>query len=148
MSITPAVMVTRLAERPTAVVAATTTWRDFPSQWKPILDQMYACLHRHGDTRQGCNIMLYKDDIPQVEVGVELIAPCVLDSPVIRSVPAGEVAMPVHRGPYQDLRSAHDIGTRWRAANGRRLAGPRWEIYGDWHEDPTELETEVYYLLG
>ncbi len=27
------------------------------------------------------------------------------------------------------------------------LAGPRWEIYGDWHEDVSELETEVFYLL-
>ena len=58
MSMTPAVMVTRLTERPTAVVAATTTWRDFPAQWKPMLDQVYACLRRHGDPGQGCNIML------------------------------------------------------------------------------------------
>jgi len=27
------------------------------------------------------------------------------------------------------------------------MAGPRWEIYGDWHEDATQLETEVYHLL-
>jgi hypothetical protein len=36
---------------------------------------------------------------------------------------------------------------RWCAEQGRPLAGPRWEIYGDWREDPAELETEVYYLL-
>jgi hypothetical protein len=35
-----------------------------------------------------------------------------------------------------------------RAASGRALAGPRWEVYGDWRDDPAELETEVYYLLG
>ncbi|HWK18991.1 MAG TPA: hypothetical protein VNR66_16210 [Solirubrobacteraceae bacterium] len=28
------------------------------------------------------------------------------------------------------------------------LAGPRWEIYGHWREDPDELETEVQYLLA
>ncbi|MGO8958036.1 MAG: GyrI-like domain-containing protein [Streptosporangiaceae bacterium] len=148
MSLPPDVTVTHVAERPTAVIAATTTWRDFPMQWKPMLDQVYACLRRHGSAGQGCNVMLYKDDIPQVEVGVELITPCVLDSPVIRSrLPAGEVAMTVHRGPYQDLRAAHDIVTHWCAANGRALAGPRWEVYGDWSDDPAELETEVYYLL-
>jgi hypothetical protein len=27
------------------------------------------------------------------------------------------------------------------------MAGPRWEIYGDWYEDQSQLETEVYYLL-
>ena len=148
MAMNPAVTVTHVTERPTAVVAATTNWRDFPSQWKPMLDQVYACLGAHDSARQGSNVMLYKDDVPHVEVGVELIAPCVLDSPVIQSaLPAGEVAMSVHRGPYQELGVAHDAVTRWCAANARSLAGPRWEIYGDWREDPAELETEVYYLL-
>jgi effector-binding domain-containing protein len=148
MSMNPSVTIAYVTERPTAVVAATTTWRDFPSQWKPMLDQVYACLRRHDNPGQGCNVMLYKDDVPHVEVGVELIAPCELDSPVVRSVlPAGEVATTVHRGPYQELGVAHGAVTRWCAANGRSLAGPRWEIYGDWREDPAELETEVYYLL-
>ncbi len=149
MAIDVAVTVIHVAERPTAVVAATTAWPDFPAQWKPMLDQVYACFRRHDSPRQGCNVMLYKDDVPHVEVGVELIAPCVLDNPVVRSVlPAGEVATTVHRGPYQELGLAHDAVTRWCAANGRSLAGPRCEINGDWREDPAELETEVYYLLG
>jgi effector-binding domain-containing protein len=144
----PAVTVATVPERPTAVVAAVTTWQDFPSQWKPMLDQVYACLSRHGSAGQGCNIMLYKDATPQVEVGVELIAPCALDSPVIRSsLPAGQVAMTVHRGPYGELGRAHEAVAQWCAASGLELAGPRWEIYGDWREDPADLETEVYYLL-
>lgn len=148
----PAVLVTTVAERPTAVIAAVTTWQDFPSQWKPMLDQVYACLSRHGSARQGCNIMLYWDATPRVEVGVEvgveLIAPCVLDSPVIRSaLPAGQAAMTVHRGPYGELGRAHQAVAQWCAARGLDLAGPRWEIYGDWREDPADLETEVYYLL-
>jgi effector-binding domain-containing protein len=148
MSEQSAVMVTRVSERPTAVVAATTTWREFPTQWRPMLDEVYACLRRNKSAKQGCNVMLYKDDTPQVEVGVELIAPCTLDGPVVRStLPAGEVAMTVHRGPYQELGSAHDFVTRWCAAHGRALAGPRWEFYGDWHEDVNMLETEVYCLL-
>src|SRR5262245_59498011 len=27
------------------------------------------------------------------------------------------------------------------------LAGPNWEIYGDWTDNPDELRTEVFYLL-
>jgi hypothetical protein len=27
------------------------------------------------------------------------------------------------------------------------LAAPRWEIYGDWTEDESALETEIAYLL-
>ncbi len=70
MSVEPAVIVTHVTERPTAVIAATTNWRDFPSQWKPMLDQVYACLRRHGSAGQGYNVMLYKDDVPNAEVGV------------------------------------------------------------------------------
>jgi effector-binding domain-containing protein len=144
----PDVTVTVVSERPTAVVAAATTWPDFPAQWKPMLDQVYACLRRNGSPKQGSNVMLYKDDIPHVEVGVELIAPCVLDGPVVRSVlSAGETAMTVHRGPYQDLGTAHGAVRQWCAAAGQKLAGPFWEIYRDWREDPADLETEVYYLL-
>ena len=55
--------------------------------------------------------------------------------------------MTVHRGRYEELRRAHDTVMQWCAAEGRRLAGPRWEVYGDWREDPAELETGVYYLL-
>jgi len=117
-------------------------------RWRPMLDEVYACLRRHGSAHQGCNVMLYKDDVPNVEVGVELIAPCVLDGPVIRSaLPAGEVAMTVHRGPYEDLGAAYESLTRWCADNDRAVAGPRWEVYGDWRADPAELDTEVYFLL-
>jgi effector-binding domain-containing protein len=142
------VTVTTVTARLTAVVAAETTWAEFPRRWKPMLDEVYACLARNGGTKQGCNVMLYLDDVPHVEVGVEMITPSVLDGPVIgSSLPAGEVARTVHRGPYGQLGAAHDRVVRWCAEQGRPLAGPRWEIYGDWREDPAELETEVYYLL-
>ena len=38
---------------PTAVVAATTTWREFPSLWKELLDEVWACL-RAGGITHGC----------------------------------------------------------------------------------------------
>lgn len=142
------VMVTRVDTRPTAVVAAVTTWEKFPALWRPMLDEVYACMRRNG-VKQGQNVMLYLDDAAHVEVGVEFIAPCVLESPVTRSeLPAGEVAWTVHRGPYQELGAAHDRIKQWSEGQGRALAGPRWEIYGDWREDPAELETEVYHLLA
>ena len=28
------------------------------------------------------------------------------------------------------------------------IAGPNWEVYTHWEEDPAKLRTEVYYLLG
>ena len=75
--------------------------------------------------------MLYRDDIPKVEVGVELIAPCALAAPVIRSgVPASEPARIVHRGPYQDLGAAHGTVRQWCAAAGRDLGALLGDLRG------------------
>jgi effector-binding domain-containing protein len=92
--------------------------------------------------------MLYKDDVPNVEVGVLIAQPFSPQGRVIASsLPAGEVAMTLHRGPYAKLDRAHDAVLSFCRARGRALAGPRWEIYGHWREDPAELETAVHYLL-
>jgi hypothetical protein len=36
----------------------------------------------------------------------------------------------------------------WRAATGRAFGGYSWEIYGDWTDDETKLDTEVIHLLS
>ncbi len=143
------VTVTEVAARPTAVVAATTTWQEFPRLWKELLDEVWACL-RVGGIHRGCrNVMLYRDDVPHVEVGVELRESCPFTGRVVAStLPAGQVALTVHRGPYAGLASAHRAVLDWCAAQGLRPAGPRWEVYGPHHDDPAELSTEVYYLLS
>src|SRR5512135_1202257 len=64
----------RRADAP-AVVAATTTWAEFPTMWGPMLDEVWSFLRgiaAEGLYKQGHNIMLYKDDIPNVEVGVQV----------------------------------------------------------------------------
>jgi effector-binding domain-containing protein len=143
------VTVTDVAARPTAVVAATTTWQEFPTLWTELLNDVWACLHA-GGVHGGCrNIMLYRDDVPHVEVGVELRQPCPLTGRVVTSaLPAGRVAVTVHRGPYVGLASAHRAVLDWCAAQGHRPAGPRWEVYGPHRDDPAELRTDVYYLLS
>jgi hypothetical protein len=60
---------------PTAVVVAATTWAEFPAMWGPMLDQVWSFLRGgapEGLYRQGHNIMLYQDDVPNVEVGVQV----------------------------------------------------------------------------
>jgi effector-binding domain-containing protein len=143
------VTVGNLAARRTAVIAATTTWQEFPTVWKELLDEVWACL-RAGGVERGCrNIMLYLDAVPHVEVGVELSQPCPLTGRVVASsLPAGKVAITVHHGSYGDLGAAHRAVVAWCASQGQRLAGPRWEIYGPHHNDPAELRTEVHYLLS
>jgi effector-binding domain-containing protein len=149
MDMSHRVTVTDVAARPTAVVAATTTWHEFPTLWKDLLDEVWSCLHA-GGVRRGCpNVMLYLDDVPHVEVGVELNQPCPLTGRVVASaLPAGQVAVTVHHGPYAGLASAHRVVLDWCAAQGLRPAGPRWEIYGPHRDDPAELTVEVYHLLS
>jgi effector-binding domain-containing protein len=92
--------------------------------------------------------MLYWDDVPHVEVGVELLVPCPLTGRVVASaLPAGQVAMTVHRGPYSGLAAAHRAVLDWCAAQGKRKTGTRWEVYGPHNDDPAKVWTEVYYLL-
>jgi len=143
------VSVTEVAARPTAVVPAVTTWQEFPALWKELLDEVWACL-RAGGISRGCpNVMLYRDDVPHVEVGVELRQPCQLTGRVVASaLPAGQVATTVHRGPHAGLAAAHQAVLDWCAAQGRRTAGPRWEIYGPHRDDPAELTTEIFWSLS
>jgi effector-binding domain-containing protein len=135
--------------RPTAVVCRATTWDEFPGLWKQLLDQVYAFL-RTSDVRQaGHNVMVYLDDVPNVEVGVEVMRSFGSPGPVVSSsLPVGEAAVAVHRGTYSGLDAAHRAVLSWCASHGRMPAGPRWEVYGDWEEDETQLETAVFYLLS
>lgn len=63
------------------------------------------------------------------------------------STPSGPAARTIHMGPYSDLEKAHNAVRRWCAENGQRMAGPNWEVYGDWSDDPEKLRTDVFYQL-
>ena len=142
------VVVRIVAASPTAVVAATTTWQEFPSLWGALLDEVYAFVRSGGTTQTGHNVMLYRDGVPHVEVGVQVDGPFAPAGRVVPSaLPAGRVATTVHRGPYGGLAGAHEAVLGWCRANQEETTGLRW-VYGDWREDPAELETEVAWLLA
>jgi effector-binding domain-containing protein len=100
-----------------------------------------------GDLWQ--NVMLYKDQRPDVEVGVLVSASFEPQGRVVPSeLPGGDVAMATHRGDYAQLGVTHDAVRDYVTAAGRELAGPRWEIYAHGRPDPSENDTEVYWLLA
>jgi hypothetical protein len=72
---------------------ATTTWQEFPALWRELSEEVWACLRRAG-IDHGCpNVMLYRDDVPNVEVGVEMagsFAP--LGRIIASTLPAGRFA--------------------------------------------------------
>jgi effector-binding domain-containing protein len=146
--VTQDVQVVVTGQRLTAVIARSTTWAEYPKLWRQLLDQVYGFLKTSDARQTGHNVMLYKDDLPNVEVGVEVDRTFAPAGQVVSSaLPTGRAAMAVHRGSYHRLGETHRAVIDWCAANGHEPAGPRWEVYGDWREDEAELETEVYYLL-
>src|SRR5579863_8502631 len=120
---------------PTAVVAEATTWAEFPKMWLPMLDKVWGFLRGgapEGLYEQGHNVMLYKDDVPNVEVGVQVTGSFDRAGDVVASaLPGGLVATATHTGPVAAIGDTHQAVRQWSEANGYRLAGPRWEIYGD-----------------
>jgi hypothetical protein len=69
--------------RPTAVIVQTTTWAEFPTVWGQLLGDVYGFVRGRSDLATGSggelwqNVMLYKDQRPdvEVEVGVLVTAP-------------------------------------------------------------------------
>jgi hypothetical protein len=68
-----AVRIVVTPETPTAVVAETTSWAAFPQLWGGLLAEVWTFL-RTSELTAGRNVMLYRDDLPTVEVGVEVDA--------------------------------------------------------------------------
>ena len=143
------IIISTVAARPTAVIAAETTWPEYPQVWRRLLDAVHANIVWGGTGHKGRNVMLYLDDVPHVEVGVEIDQPVEIGGPIIRSaLPAGNVAMTVHQGSYDGLGRAHEAVIKWCSSQGLHRTGPRWEVYGHHHDDPAQVITEIYYLLG
>lgn len=136
---------------PTAVVAATTTWAQFPVVWGPLLDQVWSFLRGEapeGLYKRGHNIMLYKDDVPTVEVGVQVSGSFAPAGDVVAStLPGGVVATATHTGPVTQISDTHQAVRQWTAANGYTLAGPHWEIYGDPDPSTGHFDVDVFWLI-
>jgi effector-binding domain-containing protein len=83
-----------------------------------------------------------------LECGVEVSQPFDgNDRVVCSSTPGGLVATTVHLGPYHRLGEAHEAVLQWYSKQKLALAGPFWELYGHWTDDPAKLRTDVFYLL-
>jgi effector-binding domain-containing protein len=108
---------------------------------------------RAQQVKAGRHVAIYWDGSIRLEVGVELFGPFMeRDDVVISSTPAGLTAWTTHFGPYGRLGAAHDAVRGWCTANGHRLAGPSWEIYGHWidawNADPSQIRTDVFHQIA
>jgi effector-binding domain-containing protein len=97
--------------------------------------------------KPGKALLLTDEGVP-IEVGVQVVTPFKRMGRVVGvAIPGGTVTTVVHRGLYQKLLEAHMAVRRWCAEHDYALAGPNWEIHGDWTDNSDELRTDVFYLL-
>ena len=136
--------------RSLAAASAVTTRQRLSADLIALLDQVWPLLREQG-ARTGHNVVIYhpggKGELV-IDAGVEVPDGFTARDAVRRvDTPAGEVAATTHFGDYADLGGAYAALEQWCAASGRAPAGTRWEVYGDWEEDPAKRQTDVYFLL-
>ena len=143
-----------VSPQPLAAVRRRVLARDIGRTWKPALDLVWEFLRQHEGLRtSGHNCFLYhlsdqRGAPMDIDFGVQVVRPFESEGEIIcTETPAGEVAMTTHVGSYDKLAGAYDAIHSWRAATGRAFGAYSWEIYGDWTDDTTKLETQVVYLL-
>jgi effector-binding domain-containing protein len=139
--------------RPLAVVRRQAKLQDLPAVVPAACGTVWNALKANQVPGAGRHIAVYLDDEINLEVGNELDTPTTAFGELIPSMtPAGTVATTTHVGPYELLKEAHIAIREWCAAQGHRLAGPNWEVYGhwrdEWNKDPGKIVTDVFYLIG
>jgi hypothetical protein len=150
------VRIARLEPRILAAVRRTVAPRDVPTAFRPALDLVWAFLRQgrnKGLRPDGHNVFLYHHvERPEggmpTDFGVEVTRRFEPEGEVqCVETPAGEAAVTVHVGPYGGIPQAHAALHAWCAANGRQIGAHSLEIYGDWSDDPSKLETTIQYLV-
>lgn len=141
----------RLEAAPLAVVRRRGAPSEIPSIVPAACGLVWDALKAQG-LRGGRLVAIYLDGAINMEIGVELDGTLTEQGEVARSAtPAGLAATATWFGPYSGLGAANLAIKEWAAANGYRLLGPSWEVYGhwqpEWNADPSLIRTDVYWLV-
>jgi len=118
------------------------------------LDKVWQFLRRNPGLRtDGHNFFLYHHvgcdaQFLSIDFGVQVVRSFEQQQDVCCvTTPAGEAVMALHRGSYDKLPAAHTAIHDWCRDNNRIIGDFSWEVYGDWNNDTSKLETTVVYLL-
>ncbi|HEX3978647.1 MAG TPA: GyrI-like domain-containing protein [Solirubrobacteraceae bacterium] len=143
--------------RRTAVIAATVAWEDFPDLWGPMLDEVYAFARQCPEFAAALegtsgphwtNVMLYRSEAPNVEVGVLAPSAFAPQGRVIASgLPGGRAATATHHGDPGQVGTTHDLVREYARGQGLETTGIVWEVYGH-PDDAGGFATEVFHQLA
>jgi len=124
-----------------------------------LLEEVWKFLRANPQVKhEGLNVFLYYDENDKdlldtdqgmpIEAAVKVVASFEGAGNVVCSAtPSGTVATVVHIEPYEKLSEAHTAVRNWCKDHNHPIAGPNWEIYDHWNEDPNKPRTEVFFLL-
>jgi effector-binding domain-containing protein len=143
--------------RRTAVIAETVAWKDFPSRWRAMLDEVYTFVRQCPEFAAALegtsgphwtNVMLYRSEAPNVEVGVLAPSTFAPQGRVTESrLPGGRAASATHHGDPGQIGTTHDAVREYARDHGLATTGVLWEVYGH-PDDSGDFATEVFHLLA
>ncbi len=116
-----------------------------------MFDLVYVWLRGAPVRQAGHNYALYDQCTPQslrVQVGFP-VSGRFADTDLVKCVQLapGGAAHAVHVGPYANLHRTYAALHTWCSQRALALAGQSWEVYGDWTEDSSKLETELFLRI-
>lgn len=127
------------------------------SRWpdvKPTIQKAFGRLYAPGALApgHGHNFILYSNETKEggtLTVGVLDRTPGGVDPDVKAArIPGGRVITATHWGNYANMKSTYDV---LHAAVKEKSLKRIWmslEIYGDMHDDPAKVRTDLYLYLG
>ena len=134
-----------------AVAEAVVPVSEVPQHILGLFDAAYAWLAQSELDQTGHNYALYR---PAAE-GLRMQAGFPVserfedtESVACVELDAGRAAHTIHQGDYGGLRDANAQLYSWCGQQEHVLGGLSWEVYGDWHDDPAQLVTELYVRIA
>ncbi|HVY50639.1 MAG TPA: GyrI-like domain-containing protein [Devosia sp.] len=119
---------------------------------------VWELMRARGIENTGHNVVIYRDEAGQdlmhsaqgipVEIGAEVREAFVDDDQLICTrTPGGRTVSIRHIGRIEGLHVAYSAIHAHVRIHGLPLAGPYWEYYGHWSDDPDRFETTVSFAL-
>jgi hypothetical protein len=122
-----------------------------PFRIRGLFDAVYSWARSAPVRQVGHNYAIYEKGVNAdllVRAGFPVSGPFPDFGPVkCLELCGGGVAHITHVGPYTELRRSYAALEGWCHKQGITLGGQSWEVYGDWQEDQSKLETEIYFRL-
>ena len=113
-----------------------------------MFDVVYSWLKTAEVRQAGHNYALYDTCTPQrlrMQVGFPVSARFT-DTEQVKCIELapGRAAHATHVGSYARMHVTYKALTDWCSREPISMTGESWEVYGDWHDDPSKLTTDIF----